>query len=187
MATLRDGQRKAPSPNGEAVKTQADAAAMFNIGKRSVERAREVAEKADRDVVHAVKRGAVKVSAAAEFAKEPRIKQRRLIVKYGSAAAAVRASKADVKAKADRAAHKISKPLSDPKRAADRAEAVRAYPGRLVQRQAMLQTFLALNRLGEPGDIAEAITRLDADADRTKDRLRQLVGFAGGMLRAMDH
>lgn len=44
LANLGDGQRKAPSPIGEpqSAVTQGEAAAMLNVGKRSVERAREV-------------------------------------------------------------------------------------------------------------------------------------------------
>jgi len=44
LANLGDGQRKVPSPIGEpqSAVTQGEAAAMLNVGKRSVERAREV-------------------------------------------------------------------------------------------------------------------------------------------------
>jgi hypothetical protein len=41
IATLRDGERKSASPIGEAQTTQAEAAALLNVGKRSVERARD--------------------------------------------------------------------------------------------------------------------------------------------------
>jgi hypothetical protein len=120
IATLRDGQRRSASPKGEAAMTQADAATMLNVGKRSVERAREVVDLGVPDLVAAVEQGEVKVSAAAEFAKAvPPLDQQRLIAEHGSPADAV---KATVKAKADRAAHKPQKPKPDVTPAADLAE-----------------------------------------------------------------
>jgi hypothetical protein len=67
----------------------------------------------------------VKVSAAAEFAnKVPPLDQARLIAQHGSPGAAVNATRQnDVKARADRAAFKMPKPVPDVTSAADRAEA----------------------------------------------------------------
>jgi hypothetical protein len=94
---------------------------MLNVGKRSVERAREVVDHGVPDLVDAVEQGEVTVSAAAEFAKVVApLDQARLIGEHGSPAAAV---KATVTAKADRAANKMLRPIPDPKPAADRAEA----------------------------------------------------------------
>ena len=76
------------------------------------------------DLVTAVEQRDVTVSAAADFAKvNPPIEQARLIAEHdGSVAAAVSASRPDVKAKADRAAHKTPKPKPDVTPAANRAE-----------------------------------------------------------------
>ncbi|GAB1389278.1 MAG: hypothetical protein AMXMBFR78_04540 [Rubrivivax sp.] len=43
LANLANGQRKTASPIGEAA-TQSEAAALLNVGKRTVERAREVTD-----------------------------------------------------------------------------------------------------------------------------------------------
>lgn len=69
LANLGDGQRKAPSPIGEpqSAVTQGEAASLLNVGKRSVERAREVIDHGAPELVQAVERGEVSVSLAAEF------------------------------------------------------------------------------------------------------------------------
>ena len=54
LATLRDGQR--PSPIGEAV-TQDAAAELLNVGKRSVERARQVLDSGTPEMIERVKAG----------------------------------------------------------------------------------------------------------------------------------
>jgi ParB-like chromosome segregation protein Spo0J len=118
LATMKQGARTDLSPN--CGMSQSKAAELLNVNKRRVERAREVVDHGVPDLVDAVKRGDVKVSAAAEFAKEtPPLEQQRQIVEHGTPAAAV---KATVKAKADRAAHKTPKPKPDVAPAADRAE-----------------------------------------------------------------
>jgi hypothetical protein len=121
LATMKRGNNQ-HSPNGET--SQAKAAKLLNVKKRRVERAREVVDHGVPDLVTAVERGEVPVAPAAEFAKAtPPLDQQRQIVEAGSAAAAVKASRADVKAKADRAAAKVPKPMPDVTAAADRAEA----------------------------------------------------------------
>jgi len=70
IANLTNGQTKA-SPIGEAAVSQGDAAQMLNVGKRSVERAADVQERAVPDLASAVDRGKVSVSAAAEVARLP--------------------------------------------------------------------------------------------------------------------
>jgi hypothetical protein len=121
LATMKSGDNQ-HSPNGGT--SQAKAAELLNVSKRRVERSREVIEKGVPDLVDAVEHGEVKASAAAEFAEQNLpIEQARLIAEAGSAAAAVKASKPNVKAKADRAASKMPRPVADPKPAADRAEA----------------------------------------------------------------
>jgi hypothetical protein len=122
LATMKQGARTDLSPNGGI--SQAKAAELLNVKKRRVERAREVVDHGVPDLVTAVERGEVPVAPAAEFAKAtPPLDQQRQIVEAGSAAAAVKASRADVKAKADRAAAKVPKPMPDVTAAADRAEA----------------------------------------------------------------
>jgi ParB-like chromosome segregation protein Spo0J len=118
LATMKQGDNQ-HSPNGET--SQAKAAELLKVSKRRVERSHEVIEKGVSDLVDAVERREVKVSAAAEFAKvTPPLDQQRLIAEHGSPAAAV---KATVKAKADRAAKAMPRKVPDPKAAADRAEA----------------------------------------------------------------
>jgi ParB-like chromosome segregation protein Spo0J len=65
LATLPRGANQ-HSPIGET--SQARAAQLLNVGKRSVERAREVQEHGAPELVHAVEQGAVSVSAAATIA-----------------------------------------------------------------------------------------------------------------------
>jgi hypothetical protein len=174
LATLRDGEHKEGSPQGEAAKTQGEAAKLLNVGKRSVERAREVVDHGVPDLVDAVERGDVKVAPAADFAKQnPPLEQARIIADAGSVAAAV-------KAKADRAAAKTPKPVPDPKPAADRAKYdVSDLRKRLNQLQILLQAFSVLHSLESPVDeVVEAVRRLDDDVTSTVFRLRQLATFA---------
>jgi hypothetical protein len=117
LATMKKGQNQ-HSPNGET--SQAKAAELLKVSKRRVERSHEVIAKGVPDLVDAVERRDVKVSAAAEFAKvTPPLDQARLIAEHGSPAAAVRAT---VNVKADRAAKPPKKPKPDVSGPADRAE-----------------------------------------------------------------
>src|SRR5437879_4790111 len=113
LASMKQGARTDLSPNGGI--SQAKAAELLNVKKRRVERAREVVDHGVPDLVTAVEQRDVTVSAAADFAKvNPPIEQARLIAEPdGSVAAAVSASRPDVKAKADRAAHKTPQPKPD--------------------------------------------------------------------------
>jgi hypothetical protein len=127
LTTFSHGGDRGKSPNGEGV-SQAKAADLLKVSKRRVERTREVIDKGVPDLVDAVERGDVKVSAAAEFAKQnPPIEQARLIAKAGSPAAAVEAaamlkrSQPDI-AKADRAANPRAKPKPDVSATADLAD-----------------------------------------------------------------
>jgi hypothetical protein len=184
IATLRDGQRKSGSPIGGA--TQADAAKMLNVGKRSVERAREVAHHGVPDLVDAVEQGEVKVSAAAEFAKQnPPLDQARLIAEHGSPADAV---KATVKAKADPAETKPPKLVPNVTPAASRAEdGVRADRA-LNQLKGVLRAFpTALNRLGtNPSQVADAVKRLDDEIVQTSKGLRAVALLAGTVAKCID-
>jgi N6-adenosine-specific RNA methylase IME4 len=62
VATMRQGARTDLSPIGE--KSQAQAAELLSVGKRTVERARQVQEKCSPEVVAKVDRGELAVSAA---------------------------------------------------------------------------------------------------------------------------
>jgi N6-adenosine-specific RNA methylase IME4 len=66
LATLKDGQRKSGAPIGAAA--QGEAASMLNVGRRNVQRAREVIDKGTADLVHAVEQGKVPVSVARQIA-----------------------------------------------------------------------------------------------------------------------
>jgi hypothetical protein len=69
------------SPNGECSVTQAEAATMLNVGKRSVERAREVIEQGAPELAAAVDAGQIAVSEAAKMAKAPKKTQRAMVAK----------------------------------------------------------------------------------------------------------
>ena len=62
LATLRDGQRQVGQL--AEVPTQAEAARLLNVSERSIRRAREVINAGAPNVVAAVERGEVSVSAA---------------------------------------------------------------------------------------------------------------------------
>lgn len=80
LATLKDGQRKSASPIGEAT-SQAEAAELLNVGKRSIERARVVLDNAVPGLVKLVDGGKLAVSAAADVAKLPTEKQDELVAR----------------------------------------------------------------------------------------------------------
>ncbi len=55
IANLRHGQKRADAPTGaSAAVTQADAAAQLNVGRRTVQRAKEVIEKASPEDIEAI-------------------------------------------------------------------------------------------------------------------------------------
>ncbi len=56
IANLQDGQRKSASPIGERGVTQREAAELLNVGKRSVERARQVIDAGTPELIEAVDR-----------------------------------------------------------------------------------------------------------------------------------
>jgi hypothetical protein len=77
IATLGDGQRQVGQLAD--VPTQEQAAEMLSVGERTVRRAREVLNEDVPEVISAVERGAVSVSAAANVARLPEPKQREII------------------------------------------------------------------------------------------------------------
>ncbi len=77
LATLRDGQRQV----GQLahVPTQEQASELLNVSQRSIKRARVVLDHGTDELRHAVDRGEVSVSAAAEVATRPTERQRELV------------------------------------------------------------------------------------------------------------
>ncbi len=67
VARLKQGARTDLSPIGE--KSQAERAQIMNVGKRSVERADDVVDRAAPEIVRAVERGKLSISAAAIAAR----------------------------------------------------------------------------------------------------------------------
>jgi N6-adenosine-specific RNA methylase IME4 len=79
LATMRQGARTDISPIGEM--SQAKAAALLNVGKRSVERAAEVRDHGAPELQSAVERGVVSVAAAADVASLTKDAQCALLAK----------------------------------------------------------------------------------------------------------
>jgi hypothetical protein len=78
LATLQRGDNQ-HSPIGET--SQAQAAELLNVGKRSVERAKEVRERGVPELQAAVERGRVSVSAAADVASISQEQQREIVAR----------------------------------------------------------------------------------------------------------
>jgi N6-adenosine-specific RNA methylase IME4/ParB-like chromosome segregation protein Spo0J len=78
LTTLKRGDNQ-HSPIGET--SQAKAAQLLNVGKRSVERAAEVRDHGAPELVEAVERGAVSVSAAVDVASLPEHDQREIVAR----------------------------------------------------------------------------------------------------------
>lgn len=100
IATLQRGRPETKSPIGE-IKTQAEAAQILNVGKRSVERARDVLDQGEATLVKAVEQGRVSVSAAADVATLPKQEQAEIVAKGEKeileAAKRIRAQKSEAK------------------------------------------------------------------------------------------
>ena len=69
-----------------------------------------------------------------------------------------------------------TRPPTDPAKYDD----VGAHRQRLDQLHALLRAFVALEKLGNPGQVAEAVKRLDVD-EKTLRRLRRVAAFATGV------
>jgi N6-adenosine-specific RNA methylase IME4 len=99
LATLKQGARTDISPTGEM--SQADAAELLNVGKRSVERAADVRDRGAPELQQAVERGEVSVSAAADVATLPAAEQREVVARGEreilDAAKKIRARKAEAR------------------------------------------------------------------------------------------
>jgi hypothetical protein len=82
LATLgHGGDRSSGKFAACSVPTQEEAAALLNISERSVRSAREVQERGAPELVHAVERGAVSVSAAADVATLPKPEQQEIVAR----------------------------------------------------------------------------------------------------------
>jgi ParB-like chromosome segregation protein Spo0J len=79
LAILAHGQRQ--TGQLAAVPTQEAAAALLNVGERSVRRAAEVRDHGAPELIHAVELGAVSVLAAADIATLPKDRQRALVAR----------------------------------------------------------------------------------------------------------
>jgi hypothetical protein len=89
LATLEHGRRQ--TGKFASVTTQAEAAAMLNVSERSVRTAGVVIDKAVPEIVSAVEKGDVSVSAAAQFAKQLKEEQAKQIAESAEPADAVKA------------------------------------------------------------------------------------------------
>jgi phage N-6-adenine-methyltransferase len=81
LATLSDGVRRDRQGASIDAPTQPEAAAMLNVSRPSVQRARQVIDHGVPEVVGAVDRGEIAVSRASTIAKEEPEKQREAITK----------------------------------------------------------------------------------------------------------
>ena len=79
LATFGHGGDRSKSPIGDL--TQAKAADLLNVGKRSVERAAEVRDHGAPELVRAVEQGAVSITAAADIAGQPIDEQREIVAR----------------------------------------------------------------------------------------------------------
>jgi N6-adenosine-specific RNA methylase IME4 len=97
LATLKDGQR-ADLVEGLPIGRASD---LLNVGERSVARAREVQEHGTPELVRAVERGEVSVSAAADVATLPKAEQQEIVARGEReilrAAQDIRARKAEIR------------------------------------------------------------------------------------------
>jgi N6-adenosine-specific RNA methylase IME4/ParB-like chromosome segregation protein Spo0J len=100
IATLQDGQKKSAAPIG-APHTQSEAGDLLNVGRRSVQRARDVLDQGEATLVKAVEQGKVSVSAAADVATLPKQEQAEIVAKGEreilEAAKRIRLQKAEVR------------------------------------------------------------------------------------------
>lgn len=98
IENLKHGQTKAEMPIGIS---RTEAAAMLNVGERSVARGREVLDKGAPELVAAVDRGYVSVSSAADVATLPKAEQIEIVARGKKeileAAKAIRAEDAAVR------------------------------------------------------------------------------------------
>lgn len=80
IATLPKGTNQ-HAQIAHPVPTQAEAAALLNVDRRGVQRARQVIDRGTPELVSAVESGRVSVSAAADVAELPKAQQREIVAK----------------------------------------------------------------------------------------------------------
>jgi hypothetical protein len=116
LATLSHGQKKADAQI--CASSQAEAAELLNVSRRSVQHAAVVQEKAVPELVQAVDRGAIPVSTAAQLVNLPKARQREIATTRGKLAArlAVKSARRIRTRKASRA-HETRQPNIAPKEA----------------------------------------------------------------------
>ena len=114
LATLSHGQKKADAQI--CASSQAEAAELLNVSRRSVQHAAVVQEKAAPELVEAVDRGDIPVSTAAELVNLPKARQREIATAPGKSAArlAAKSARRMRTAKASRA-HDTRQPDPTPK------------------------------------------------------------------------
>jgi hypothetical protein len=107
LATMRQGERTDLAPIGAM--SDEHAAGLLNVSERSVERAKSVQRDGVPDLVGAVEQGDVAVSAAADFAKQPKEDQAEQIAAAATPADAVKAFRESLptKGEADKIARKL--------------------------------------------------------------------------------
>src|SRR5437764_3178137 len=115
LATLEHGQRQTGKFAG--VTTQAQAASMLNVSERSLRTAGTIIDKAVPEIRKAVEKGSVSVSAAAQFARQPRNEQTKQVREAIRPADAVKAHRKALSAKSGK-----------PKKSVDAGGAVNLTP-----------------------------------------------------------
>jgi hypothetical protein len=128
LATLEHGQRQTGKFAGVA--TQAEAATMLNVSERSVRTAGSVIDKAVPEIVTAVEKGDVSISAAAQFAKQPKEEQAKQIAESATPANAVKAFRDSRRIKSAEAVSDDGRPVvhpNDSKAVADLSGAVKLF------------------------------------------------------------
>src|SRR3954471_20487819 len=88
LATMKQGARSDLAPIGAM--SDGDAAKLLNVSERSVERAKAVRRDGTPEVIAAVEQGDVAVSAAREFSKQPKEKQKQIMASAPSVAEAIK-------------------------------------------------------------------------------------------------
>lgn len=81
LANMRQGERTDLASNEAKSVSQSDAATLLNVSRSGVQRAREVLEEGAPELVAAVERGAVSVSAAADVATLPQMEQSEIVAR----------------------------------------------------------------------------------------------------------
>lgn len=116
LANIGHGGDRSKSPIGDLM-PQSEAAALLNVGKRTVERACEVTDHGVPALVAAVEQGRVSVSAAADVATLPKVEQAEIVARGEKeildAAKRIRSERASVRAEELQALKQVPPVLPD--------------------------------------------------------------------------